>query len=228
MNLFNLRAPSLAHPAMLAPFPLECTGVVADAGAMGGSGGTRPWMLAAGALVVGVTAAAAVAWHTASADADVPDPAVSTTAQSAAVNQRVHSTAQAKVANKSATPAVRPQHAVVMPACRDCGTVESVQAVTQKGEGSGLGAVAGGVIGGALGHQVGKGQGNTAMTVLGAIGGGLAGNEVEKRAKATTHYRVTVRMEDGSQQVLDQAQAPAIGQRVRVDGEKLLSLPQQG
>ena len=91
----------------------------------------------------------------------------------------------------------------------------------------GFGVVAGGVIGGALGHQVGKGQGNTAMTVLGAIGGGLAGNEVEKRAKSTTHYRVTVRMEDGSQQVLDQAQAPAIGLRVRVEGQKLHALTTQ-
>jgi len=229
MISFNTRAPSMAHPAMLAPFPLECTGVVADAGAgaVGGSGNTRPWMLAAGALVVCVTAAAALAWHSASADADAPDGGVAAT-HSAPAAQRAHPTTQAKAATKSTEPAAhRQQQALAAPACHNCGTVESVQAVTQKGEGSGLGVVAGGVIGGALGHQVGKGQGNTAMTVLGAIGGGLAGNEVEKRAKSTTHYRVTVRMEDGSQQVLDQAQAPAIGLRVRVEGQKLHALTTQ-
>jgi outer membrane lipoprotein SlyB len=117
---------------------------------------------------------------------------------------------------------------VQAPVCHDCGTIESVQTVTHKGEASGLGAVAGGVVGGALGHQVGKGQGNTAMTVLGAIGGGLAGNEVEKRAKSTTSYRVTVKMEDGSVQVIEQAQAATVGQRVRVDGQKLQPLNQQG
>jgi hypothetical protein len=35
-------------------------------------------------------------------------------------------------------------------------------------------------------------------------------------------------MEDGSQQVVDQAQAPTIGQRVRVEGQKLHPLSQQG
>jgi outer membrane lipoprotein SlyB len=229
MISFNFRAPLMAHPAMLTPFPFECTGVVADAGAVGGSGHAKPWMLAAGALVVGVTAAAAVAWHSASADSDAPEQGV-TASQTAPAPARAHATAPtatAKHGNKTAEPA-RQHAAVQAPVCHDCGTVESVQAITQKGEGSGLGVVAGGVLGGALGHQVGKGQGNTAMTVLGAIGGGLAGNEVEKRAKSVTHYRVTVKMEDGSQQVVDQAQAPTIGQRVRVEGQKLHPLSQQG
>jgi outer membrane lipoprotein SlyB len=66
------------------------------------------------------------------------------------------------------------------------------------------------------------------MTVLGAIGGGLAGNEVEKRAKAVTRYRVSVKMEDGSVHVLEQAQAPTVGQRVRVEGQTLQALPREG
>jgi outer membrane lipoprotein SlyB len=67
------------------------------------------------------------------------------------------------------------------------------------------------------------------MTVLGAIGGGMAGNEVEKRAKASTHYRVTLKMEDGSTQVVDhQSQAPAVGQRMRIEGQKLVALGNQG
>ena len=63
---------------------------------------------------------------------------------------------------------------------------------------SGVGAVAGGVVGGLLGHQVGGGNGKKAMTVIGAVGGGVAGHEIEKQARATTVYKVTVRMDDGS------------------------------
>ncbi|MFM2067165.1 MAG: hypothetical protein RLZZ584_2074 [Pseudomonadota bacterium] len=231
MMMLKTKGPLMGHPAMLTPFPIECTGVVADAGAAGGSGQTRPWMLAAGALVVGVTAAAAVAWHSASADADMPDSGVTASSHSSPAPARTGTTAIAQKrqehrADGKAEPA---RHAAVQaPVCHDCGTVESVQAVTHKGEGSGLGAVAGGVVGGALGSQVGKGDGRTAMTVLGAIGGGLAGNEVEKRVKATTTYRVTVKMEDGSVQVVEQAQAATVGQRVRVDGRKLHPLTQQG
>ncbi|MEY2686451.1 MAG: hypothetical protein RL375_649 [Pseudomonadota bacterium] len=224
MIKMNPMAPLMGHPAMLAPFPIECVGVVADAGsAGGGAGNSKPWMLAAGALVVGVTAAAAVAWHSASADSEASEQGMTSSAAKADHPARTTATP----ARKQAEP-VRQHAAVQAPVCHQCGTVESVQAVTRKGEGSGLGAVAGGVVGGALGSQVGKGDGRTAMTVLGAIGGGLAGNEVEKRAKSVTHYRVTLKMEDGSMQVVDQAQAPAVGQRVRVEGQTLQPLTRQG
>jgi outer membrane lipoprotein SlyB len=114
------------------------------------------------------------------------------------------------------------------PACADCGVVESVQAVTRKGEGSGVGAVAGGVVGGLIGNQMGAGQGKTAMTVLGAVGGGFAGHEVEKRARSTTVYKVRVRTDEGQLRTFEQAQAPAVGQRVRIDGRQLHTLPTQG
>lgn len=114
------------------------------------------------------------------------------------------------------------------PVCADCGVVESVQAVTRKGEGSGVGAVAGGVVGGLIGNQMGAGQGKTAMTVLGAVGGGFAGHEVEKRARSTTVYKVRVRTDEGQLRTFEQAQAPAVGQRVRIDGRQLRTLPAQG
>ena len=82
--------------------------------------------------------------------------------------------------------------------CKQCGVVESVRAVTHKGQGSGVGAVAGGVLGAAVGNQMGKCTGRAAMTVLGAVGGGLAGNEIEKRTKSETVYEVQVRMDDGT------------------------------
>jgi outer membrane lipoprotein SlyB len=105
--------------------------------------------------------------------------------------------------------------------CADCGVVEAVRPVVRKGEGSGVGAVAGGVVGAVVGNQVGGGNGRKAMTVLGAIGGGLAGNEIEKRAKSETVYEVQVRMDDGSLRTITQGTQPAPGSRVIVEGQSL-------
>ena len=106
-------------------------------------------------------------------------------------------------------------------ACPTCGVVESVEPVQQPGQATGLGAVAGGVLGGVVGHQMGGGNGKTAMTVLGAVGGGLAGNEVEKRARSETLFNVRVRMEDGSRRTFQQSRSLSVGAHVVVDGTKL-------
>lgn len=82
--------------------------------------------------------------------------------------------------------------------CDNCGRVESVNAIQQAAQPSGLGVVAGAVLGGVLGNQVGGGNGKTLATVAGAVGGGYAGNEVEKRTRSTTSYEVRVRMENGT------------------------------
>lgn len=116
------------------------------------------------------------------------------------------------------------QEAPAAQTCANCGVIESVRAVQQKGQGSGVGVVAGGVLGGLVGNQMGKGSGKTAMTVLGAIGGGLAGNEVEKQQKASTVYEVHVRMDDGSTRTVTQSTEPAPGTRVEVDGRTLRPL----
>jgi outer membrane lipoprotein SlyB len=125
----------------------------------------------------------------------------------------------AKAAERPAAKLAQAQPAA--PTCRDCGVIESVQAVTRKGEGTGLGAVAGGVIGAAVGNQVGGGNGRKAMTVLGAVGGGVAGHEIEKRAKSTTVHIVKVRMDDGSLRSVEQSAAVRVGDRVRIEGGKL-------
>lgn len=122
---------------------------------------------------------------------------------------------------RPATPAKPEVTKAAETVCAHCGVVESVQAVRQKGEGTGLGAVAGGVVGGALGNQVGDGNGRKAMTVLGAVGGGFAGHEIEKRARSETVYAVKVRMDDGTLRTFTRAQAPAIGARVTVNGSTL-------
>jgi outer membrane lipoprotein SlyB len=113
--------------------------------------------------------------------------------------------------------------AQVASVCSTCGKVESVAAVQQKGDGTGIGVVGGAVVGGLLGSQVGGGSGKNVATVLGAVGGGVAGNEVEKRARATTVYQVRVRMDDGSLRTLTQSSAPAVGQKVTVEGSTLRS-----
>jgi len=128
----------------------------------------------------------------------------------------------------TSSPAVAEERAplVTQPAavCDSCGTVEGVRSYERKGEGSGLGAVAGGVLGGVIGNQIGGGNGRKAMTVIGAVGGGVAGHEVEKRVKSETVYEVRVRMDDGSLRTLTQKTAPAPGARVVVDGSTLRSV----
>lgn len=108
-------------------------------------------------------------------------------------------------------------------ACYDCGTVESVREVSNKGEGTGLGAVAGGVLGGLLGSQIGGGNGKKAMAVVGAAGGAFAGHEVEKRMRGETQYEIIVRFDDGRTRTYTETQATQLqsGDRVRLSNGRL-------
>ncbi len=134
--------------------------------------------------------------------------------------------AEAPPVGKPATATTAPRAAPkpTAAACAQCGVVESVQAVKLKGEASGVGAVAGGVLGGVVGNQFGSGNGRAAMTVLGAVGGGVAGHEVEKNVKSKTVFNVRLRMDDGTTRTLQQAQAPAVGARVQVEGTTLRAI----
>lgn len=129
---------------------------------------------------------------------------------------------------KEASPAAaKPHHHVAeassykAPACADCGTVVAVNAIAVQGNNSGVGAVGGAVVGGVVGHQFGNGHGKQAMTALGAIGGALAGNEVEKSQRKSTRYDVVVRMADGGTRTISAATPPPFssGDRVRVTSE---------
>jgi outer membrane lipoprotein SlyB len=102
--------------------------------------------------------------------------------------------------------------------CKNCGVVEAVRAVQVAGEGSGLGAVAGGVTGAVVGSQIGRGNGRTAMGVLGAVGGAYAGHAIEKNVRTQTSYRVSVRMEDDTLRTVYSSAPPAfaVGDKVRV------------
>jgi outer membrane lipoprotein SlyB len=124
-----------------------------------------------------------------------------------------------------ASPAPYPSQApvVVAQACTFCGSIESVTPVQRstKPAGVGIGTVAGGVLGAVVGNQVGQGNGRTVATILGAIGGGFAGNAVEKNVRIETVYQVGVRMEDGSRRTVEVAQPPSVGSRVTVEGSSL-------
>ncbi|HKU00399.1 MAG TPA: glycine zipper 2TM domain-containing protein [Paraburkholderia sp.] len=108
-----------------------------------------------------------------------------------------------------------PQQAV----CASCGVVEGISETRHEGHGTGIGAVGGAVAGGVVGNQFGSGNGRTAMTLLGALGGGLAGNSVEKHLRSTTSYSIRVRMDNGKTRYFTWHEAPPFqqGQRVRVE-----------
>jgi outer membrane lipoprotein SlyB len=126
-----------------------------------------------------------------------------------------------------AAPAPPPEVATAAPppppVCNDCGIVAAVRAVKTTGQGTGVGAVAGGVVGGLVGHQFGSGHGKDAMSILGVIGGAVAGHEAEKEIKATTHYEVDVRLDNGQLRTVTVPgnPGPIVGTRVRIDNGQL-------
>ena len=109
--------------------------------------------------------------------------------------------------------------------CLQCGTVESATPIMRAAPSSGVGVVAGGVVGAVLGNQVGGGSGKTAATILGAVGGGWAGNEIEKRVKKETVYEVRVRMESDNgrenTRTFELAAPLPSGAKVTVEGNSL-------
>jgi len=159
--------------------------------------------------------------------ATVPPPAAVVPAAPAHEGKVVHRSTTKHAANVPPPPpasvppmaAAEPPAAPPPPACVDCGTVESVRPVVVEGQGTGVGAVAGGVLGGVLGHQIGRGRGNDAATVLGAVGGAFAGHQIEKSQRTTTHYEITVRMNDGSYRTVTAKEQPVwrTGDHVRIE-----------
>ncbi|MDY7536846.1 glycine zipper 2TM domain-containing protein [Undibacterium sp. RTI2.1] len=103
--------------------------------------------------------------------------------------------------------------------CYNCGTVEAVNIVEVKGEGSYLGTIGGGVVGALLGSQVGGGNGRTAAEIAGALGGAYAGRNIEGNARKTNHYEVIVRLQNGATQMIPFASEPGyrVGDKVQVN-----------
>jgi outer membrane lipoprotein SlyB len=91
----------------------------------------------------------------------------------------------------------QPSYQVINAPVARTGTVESVREVVEQKDPSGLGMVAGGLIGGGLGSLVGGGTGRTVATVVGALGGGYVGNQLEK-GQTQVSYQIGVKYDDGS------------------------------
>lgn len=99
------------------------------------------------------------------------------------------------------------------------GVVESVREIRAKGPAGGAGAILGGILGAVVGSAFSDGR--KAATVLAAAGGALAGHHIEKDATGTKRWEISVRLDDGTRQVLSSDVAPFwnAGDRVRfVDG----------
>ena len=114
-----------------------------------------------------------------------------------------------KPVEQAARPAVQPGN---------LGTVRAVREVKQPGEHTAMGPIAGGVAGAVVGSQIGGGNGKKVMTVLGALGGAMAGKHIEKQARGVTRWEVDVRHDNGAHETVSSDVAPpyGAGDRVRV------------
>lgn len=139
------------------------------------------------------------------------------------VGERVASATLGKALQSAAAPArVR-----AVPICNNCGTVEAVNLVEVKGEGSYLGTIGGGVVGALLGSQVGGGTGRTAAEIAGALGGAYAGHAIEGNIRKTTHYEVLVRLQNGAAQTIIFATEPGyrVGDKVKINDGVIVRNP---
>ncbi len=106
--------------------------------------------------------------------------------------------------------------------CRDCGTVVTTNRKDEKGSGTAgtvIGGVGGAVAGNVLGHD-------TTSTVLGGVGGAVAGNVIGKKVGTKKVWSVQVRMDDGTTREVDFSSEPRFreGDRVRVRNGTLARL----
>lgn len=103
--------------------------------------------------------------------------------------------------------------------CDGCGVVSNAHTETRKGKASGVGAAGGAVAAGVVGHQMGGGSGKTALTVLGAVGGAVAGNEIEKNMKKYTVWVTTVTFKDGTKKKYEAKADPGLksGDLVKIE-----------
>ena len=113
--------------------------------------------------------------------------------------------------------AQQPSYQVVNAPVARTGTVESVRESVEQKSPSGLGLIAGGLIGGGLGSLIGGGNGRTAATILGAVGGGYVGHNLEK-SETQVVYEISVKYDNGTWGTIRQSSSPPfrIGDRVLV------------
>lgn len=113
--------------------------------------------------------------------------------------------------------------------CADCGIVTRInQVASGRSAPSATGAVLGGIVGAVAGHEIsdhtGGSRGNKNIAAAaGAVGGALAGNQIQKNVTSDT-FDITVRMDDGRTVVVNQRDLGGIGENtyVRVVNGKVI------
>ena len=104
------------------------------------------------------------------------------------------------------------------------GTVQKIEVINRGDPNNVAGTVIGGIVGGLIGSQIGGGHGKSVATIAGIAGGAYAGNQIEKRQRASQEsFRVTVRMDTGNYQTVttDAISDLQAGDRVRVEGNSI-------
>ncbi len=113
--------------------------------------------------------------------------------------------------------------------CADCGIVIRInQVASGRTAPSATGAILGGLVGAVAGHEISdhtggsKGNQNIAAAA-GAVGGALAGNQIQKNVTSDT-FDITVRMDDGRTVVVNQRDLGGIRENtyVRVVNGKVI------
>jgi outer membrane lipoprotein SlyB len=98
------------------------------------------------------------------------------------------------------------------------GTVESIRNVTIANPDRGVGTLGGAALGGIAGSAAGEGKGQAAMTVIGALAGGLLGQHAEQNINNKPAFEITVRLDTGELVAITQAADEMFrpGERVRL------------
>lgn len=103
------------------------------------------------------------------------------------------------------------------------GTIEQINATSlQSVQHQGIGAIVGGIAGAGLGNLVGRGTGRDVATLLGAIGGGVLGNQVQQNdyEQPVPGQQIVVRTDSGVIVAVTQPVNGALypGMRVYLEG----------
>ena len=105
--------------------------------------------------------------------------------------------------------------------CSNCGRVEQIRVSESSDWKKYAAPAAGAVVGGVIGNQFGGGSGKTALTIVGALGGGVLGHKAESKSRDKV-YEVVVKMDDGTHRTVTYKSQPPVreGERVRLrDGQ---------
>ena len=107
--------------------------------------------------------------------------------------------------------------------CDNCGTVLSITSVAVKGNSTGAGGAIGAVVGGLLGNGVGDGKGKDVATIVGFVGGAVAGNEIEKQRNSVSYFDFLIAMEQGGERTmrLVSTQGLGVGSAVKIVGNSV-------